>query len=103
MIYKTISTLLQKADPELAHSLAIKFLKNSYLPFNLLSNVPSSKLEINILGKNFTNPVGLAAGFDKNAFLSKPAANPTGFVKFLPNIFISNFEEGTLDSRLNGK
>ena len=67
MIYKTISTLLQKADPELAHSLAIKFLKNSYLPFNLLTNVPSSKLEINILGKNFTNPVGLAAGFDKNA------------------------------------
>ena len=55
MIYKTISTLLQKADPELAHSLAIKFLKNSYLPFNLLTNVPSSKLEINILGKNFFN------------------------------------------------
>ena len=53
MIYKTISTLLQKADPELAHSLAIKFLKNSYLPFNLLTDVPSSKLEINILGKNF--------------------------------------------------
>jgi len=67
MIYKTISTLLQKADPELAHSLAIKFLKNSFLPFNLLSDVPSSRLEINILGKNFTNPVGLAAGFDKNA------------------------------------
>jgi len=67
MIYKTISTLLQKADPELAHSLAIKFLKNNYLPLNLLTSQVSPKLEINVLGKVFKNPIGLAAGFDKNA------------------------------------
>lgn len=67
MIYKTISTLLQKADPELAHSLAIKFLKNNYLPLNLLASQVSPKLEINVLGKVFKNPIGLAAGFDKNA------------------------------------
>ena len=67
MIYKTISTLLQKADPELAHSLAIKFLKNNYLPLNLLASQASPKLEINVLGKVFKNPLGLAAGFDKNA------------------------------------
>ena len=67
MIYKTISTLLQKADPELAHSLAIKFLKNNYLPLNLLISQVSPKLEINVLGKVFKNPIGLAAGFDKNA------------------------------------
>ena len=67
MIYKTISTLLQKADPELAHSLAIKFLKNNYLPLNLLISQASPKLEINVLGKVFKNPIGLAAGFDKNA------------------------------------
>jgi len=67
MIYKTISTLLQKADPELAHSLAIKFLKKNYLPLNLLTSQVSPKLEINVLGKVFKNPIGLAAGFDKNA------------------------------------
>lgn len=67
MIYKTISTLLQKADPELAHSLAIKFLKNNYLPLNLLASQASPKLEIDVLGKVFKNPIGLAAGFDKNA------------------------------------
>jgi len=67
MIYKTISTLLQKADPELAHSLAIKFLKKNYLPLNLLASQVSPKLEINVLGKVFKNPIGLAAGFDKNA------------------------------------
>ena len=67
MIYKTISTLLQKADPELAHSLAIKFIKNNYLPLNLLISQASPKLEINVLGKVFKNPIGLAAGFDKNA------------------------------------
>ena len=67
MIYKTINTLLQKADPELAHNLAIKFLKNNFLPLNLLTSQVSSKLEINILDKVFKNPIGLAAGFDKNA------------------------------------
>jgi dihydroorotate dehydrogenase len=67
MIYQMISSLLHKADPELAHNLAIQFLKNDYLPLQLFQKKFSKKLEINILGKNFKHPVGLAAGFDKNA------------------------------------
>lgn len=67
MIYQIISTLLKKADPELAHSLAIKFLKKNFLPLQLFTSKISKKLEMNLLGKTFNSPVGLAAGFDKNA------------------------------------
>ena len=67
MMYEIISSLLKKADPELSHSLAIKFLKNNFLPLQLFTSKISKKLEINVLGKTFSNPIGLAAGFDKNA------------------------------------
>lgn len=67
MIYEIISTLLKKADPEFAHSLAIKLLKNNFLPTTLFTQKNSNKLQIQVLGKVFTNPIGLAAGFDKNA------------------------------------
>ena len=65
MMYEIISSLLKKADPELSHSLAIKFLKNNFLPLQLFTSKISKKLEINVLGKTFSNPIGLAAGFDK--------------------------------------
>ena len=67
MIYKVISSLLKNADPEFAHSIAIKLLKNNILPISLFSQKNSSKLQIKVLGKIFENPIGLAAGFDKNA------------------------------------
>ena len=67
MIYEIISTLLKKADPEFAHSLAIKLLKNNFLTTTLFTQKNSNKLQIQVLGKVFTNPIGLAAGFDKNA------------------------------------
>lgn len=67
MMYEIISSLLKKADPELSHSLAIKFLKNNFLPLQLFTSKISKKLEMNVLGKTFSNPIGLAAGFDKNA------------------------------------
>ena len=51
-------------DPEDAHSLVIKALR--YMP--LARPAPDAKeLSIRAFGLNFPNPVGLAAGFDKNA------------------------------------
>ncbi len=67
MIYKILRPLIFAMDSEKAHNLAIGFLK--YFPnlANCLSARFSYKsLEQEICGISFKNPVGLAAGFDKN-------------------------------------
>ena len=56
--------LLRWLDPEDAHRLAIKGLK--FLPPMRL-RPDDSKLAVRAFGLNFPNPVGMAAGFDKNA------------------------------------
>ena len=50
---------------EMAHRLAILCLKNRLMP--RYHAVPSPRLEQKIWGIFFANPLGLAAGFDKNA------------------------------------
>jgi dihydroorotate dehydrogenase len=65
MNYQIINSFINKLDPELAHSLAIQLLKNFYTP--LFPSKDDEILKINILGKEFLNPIGVAAGFDKNA------------------------------------
>ena len=67
MMYEIISSLLKKADPEFSHHLAIQFLKTKFLPFHIFASKPAKILETNLFGKNFRSPVGIAAGFDKNA------------------------------------
>ena len=56
--------LMRALDPEDAHTLAIKALR--YMP---LARPAADALELAVraFGLNFPNPVGLAAGFDKNA------------------------------------
>ncbi|MGR3662723.1 MAG: quinone-dependent dihydroorotate dehydrogenase [Paracoccaceae bacterium] len=56
---------LRRIDPEKAHTLALKALKTPFAP--LPGPVTSPRLATDIAGLNFPNPVGLAAGFDKNA------------------------------------
>ena len=56
--------LLHALDPEDAHGLAIRMLKFAPLP----QAVPDDeRLATRVFGINFKNPVGIAAGFDKNA------------------------------------
>jgi dihydroorotate dehydrogenase len=56
--------LMRALDPEDAHALAIKALR--YMP--LSRAVPDAPaLAVRAFGLNFPNPIGLAAGFDKNA------------------------------------
>ena len=54
-------------DPEVAHDLAIKSLKANILPKSFFNVESEEMLETNFLGKTVSNPIGLAAGFDKSA------------------------------------
>ena len=64
-MFGKLRPLIFKLDPELAHNLAIKALKYNYAPSN---KIPKNNcIETEIFGKKISNPVGLAAGFDKDA------------------------------------
>ena len=54
-------------DPEVAHDLAIKSLKANIIPKSFFSVDNEEMLETNLFGKKISNPIGLAAGFDKSA------------------------------------
>jgi len=54
-------------DPEVAHDLAIKSLKANILPKSFFNVESEEMLETSLLGKTISNPIGLAAGFDKSA------------------------------------
>ena len=66
-MYKVIKPFLFKVDPEIAHNLAIKALKLNYLPKSFFYVENEEILGIDLFGKKFKNPIGLAAGFDKSA------------------------------------
>jgi dihydroorotate dehydrogenase len=70
--YQTFKSILFKLNPETAHTLGGMGLKTTaFLPpvlahFKKRYFVQSPLLKQEIFGKTFENPVGLAAGFDKN-------------------------------------
>jgi dihydroorotate dehydrogenase len=59
-----VRPLLRLLDPEDAHRLAIQALK---LPPHLKLVRNDRRLAVRAFGLNFPNPIGMAAGFDKNA------------------------------------
>ena len=60
-------SLIFKLDPETAHNLAIKSLKYNFVP-NIFQERDDEKLfETQLFNKKINNPIGIAAGFDKNA------------------------------------
>jgi dihydroorotate dehydrogenase len=60
---------LRAIDPEDAHTLALKALK--YVPLRLRGR-DTPLLAVRAFGLDFPNPVGIAAGFDKNAAAVDP-------------------------------
>ena len=54
-------------DPEVAHDLAIKSLKANIIPKSFFNVENEEILKTSLLGKTISNPIGLAAGFDKSA------------------------------------
>ena len=67
MIFSILRPFLFNLDPETAHDIAIKSLKFNYLPSKTFKVENEDMLNTEVLGKNFPNPIGLAAGFDKSA------------------------------------
>ena len=65
-MFSVLRPFLFKLDPETTHDLAIKSLKFNYLPRKMFEVENEQILNIKLLGKNFPNPIGLAAGFDKS-------------------------------------
>ncbi len=79
-MFSKIRSLIFKLDPELAHSLAIKALKLNYFPTK--KNKSNKSVEMKIFGKTISNPIGVAAGFDKDAEVYNPLFNlGFGFVE----------------------
>ena len=64
-MFSKIRSLIFKLDPETAHDLAIKALKFNPVSQNKIKNNKSIQTEI--FGKTIPNPIGIAAGFDKDA------------------------------------
>lgn len=106
MAYEMIKPLLFKLDPEYAHALveyslrilnasfpgALSFLAHQYI-------VDDESLRQNLLGLDFSNPIGLAGGFDKNATMIRPlSALGFGFLEL--GTFTLKSQEGNEKPRL---
>ncbi len=90
--YQNLKSILFKLNPETAHSIGGLGLKLApYAPF--LNNyfksryfVKSPLLKQVLFGKTFENPIGLAAGFDKNG----------EYIKAMPSLGFGFTEIGTI-------
>ena len=68
--HRFLRPLLFKCDPEWIHHTSLSLLTSSSLPGHLLepfTHLHFPSLEKKLFGLTFPNPIGLAAGFDKNA------------------------------------
>ena len=66
-MFSNLRSLIFKLDPEKAHTLAIKSLKFNLVP-NLFQDERNDGLfKTKLFNKELKNPIGMAAGFDKNA------------------------------------
>jgi len=91
--YQTMKKILFKFQPETAHNIAefafkyaafiCPFIVSNYAKKHFITDV---SIRQNILGMDFLNPVGLAAGFDKNATM----------IKTLSALGFGHIEYGTL-------
>ena len=66
-MFSNLRSLIFKLDPETAHTLAIKSLKFNFVPNLFEDGKDHSLLKTKLFNKDIKNPIGMAAGFDKNA------------------------------------
>ncbi len=64
-LYSLLRPLLYRLDPERAHDLTLWALERGLVPSGGADDDPL--LGIDLWGRRFANPIGLAAGFDKDA------------------------------------
>ncbi len=80
MLYSLARPLLFSLAPERAHELTLSLLKSSYNMGMMRQNVAAKP--VTCMGIEFPNPVGLAAGLDKNgAYIDALAAQGFGFIE----------------------
>jgi dihydroorotate dehydrogenase len=73
-------SLLHRIDPERAHALSLLALRSGLVP--LPGPVTLPRLAITLAGLSLPNPVGLAAGYDKNAEAVAPLSRAGfGFIE----------------------
>ena len=81
MLYSSLRPLLFKLDPEITHRIALSTLKYAY-KLKLFHEQPIDCKHHKIMGLDFPNRVGLAAGLDKNgAHIKELAALGFGFIE----------------------
>ena len=73
MFQKVGLKFLHAIDAELAHNIALGYLRLK--TFHLSQETLYPKLETQVAGINLPNPIGLAAGFDKNAVAIRSISN----------------------------
>ncbi len=72
--------LLHRIDPETAHGLSVTALRSGLVP--LPGPVTSARLKTTLAGMDLLNPIGLAAGYDKNATAVAPLSRAGfGFIE----------------------
>jgi dihydroorotate dehydrogenase len=82
-VYSLARPFLFCLDAERAHDLALRAIETAYRTgLNPLLAAKPAPLPTEVLGLNFVNPVGLAAGLDKNgAYIDALAALGFGFIE----------------------
>ena len=66
-MFSNLRPFIFKLDPETAHSLAIKSLKFNFIPSIPDDNKLNPLFKTKLFNVDLKNPIGMAAGFDKNA------------------------------------
>lgn len=77
-IYGRAAQWLRCLAPEVAHHLTLCLLETGLFPWRDAPPDDPAALAVSLWGKNFANPIGLAAGFDKDARVV-PAMERFGF------------------------
>ncbi|WWP01025.1 MAG: quinone-dependent dihydroorotate dehydrogenase [Candidatus Dasytiphilus stammeri] len=83
MLYSLVRNLLFKFEPELVHYLGCNYLKFiTRTPFKYLINLPNLVKPTHCMGMTFKNPIGVAAGLDKNGeYIDALAALGFGYIE----------------------
>jgi dihydroorotate dehydrogenase len=82
LLYALARAALFKLDPEVAHDLALKSLVALGPAASLMGTAASEAETRRVMGIDFPNPVGVAAGLDKNGdYIDALAALGFGFVE----------------------
>ncbi len=94
-MFSNLRSLIFKLDPETAHNLAIKSLKFNFVSNILDENKDNPLFKTKIFNKDIENPIGMAAGFDKNAEVYNSLFKlGFGFVEVVTVVFTVVFVTG---------